>query len=200
MNPVRWPDASLMIPSTLQDVRTLAESIEHLFSVTLVDGEPPRPWRGSEVVAQCRAAGFHLSASHLSEMRRGVKANPTMATLRALSWFFDVPTVYFFDPEEAASIDEGLARRRAATLARARERVEAEQDAAAAAVQLGAALRALLRTRSYGAGRSASDLRHLADEMRRLATFLTCPAPPNPGDWRARAATMRALTAELQSA
>lgn len=185
-------------------MRDVAASLEHLFRVVHAEATPLRGWRNSEVVARCRAAGFRLSESHLSELRRGVKVNPTVATVRALAWFFEVPVSYFSDPQRAELIDVELAARREAALERERDRVDAEHDAAAAAAELDAALRDYLRevrARPYRSFRRGSDHRQRTDDMRSLTTALTSrPRPTAARDWRTRAEQMRALTDQLRSA
>ncbi|MEU2039663.1 hypothetical protein [Nocardia niwae] len=53
-------------------------------------------------------SGRDLSESHLSELRRGVKTNPTMRTVSALAWFFGVRAGYFTDPVVAVEVEREL--------------------------------------------------------------------------------------------
>ena len=54
-----------------------------------------------------RARGTDLSASHLSELRRGIKTNPTLRVLQGLADFFQVRVSYFFD--DSTAVDQTLA-------------------------------------------------------------------------------------------
>jgi transcriptional regulator with XRE-family HTH domain len=86
--------------------RTLAERIDHLFqTVHPADGE----YTHEEVANGIREAGGPtISASYLWQLRKGVRDNPTMRHLEALSKFFGVPPAYFFDDEVSERIDVEL--------------------------------------------------------------------------------------------
>jgi transcriptional regulator with XRE-family HTH domain len=86
--------------------RTLAEKIDRLFrSVHPADGE----YTHEEVASAIREAGGPtISATYLWQLRKGVRKNPTMRHLEALSEFFGVPPAYFFDDEVSARIDAEL--------------------------------------------------------------------------------------------
>jgi len=75
--------------------RTLAEKIDRLFqTVHPADGE----YTHEEVASAIREAGGPtISGSYLWQLRKGVRDNPTMRHLEALSEFFGVPPAYFFD-------------------------------------------------------------------------------------------------------
>jgi transcriptional regulator with XRE-family HTH domain len=93
--------------------RTLADKINHLFA-SVRPGSGEREYTGREVVAAVRAAGTDLSASHLSELRRGVKSNPTMRVLEGLARFFDVRVAYFLDdPQIADEVESEIELRKA---------------------------------------------------------------------------------------
>jgi transcriptional regulator with XRE-family HTH domain len=77
----------------------IAARINYLFELHRPPADPGRRWRNKEVVAACRRAGRGLSESHLSELRRGLKTNPTLRVLDALAWFFGVQIGYFSDPD-----------------------------------------------------------------------------------------------------
>ena len=86
--------------------RTLAEKIDRLFrSVHPAQGE----YTHEEVASAIRKAGGPtISATYLWQLRKGVRKNPTMRHLEALSEFFGVPPAYFFDDEVSARIDAEL--------------------------------------------------------------------------------------------
>lgn len=80
--------------------RTVADKINHLFDVVRPEGGD-REYTGREVVAEIVDRGGELSASHLSELRRGIKNNPTLRVLDGLAGFFDVRVSYFTDDLQA---------------------------------------------------------------------------------------------------
>lgn len=160
---------------------TLDGRIERLFEVSRPPSAPDRQWRNSEVAAACRAAGRDLSDSHLSELRRGVKKNPTMRTLDALAWFFDVRVGWFVDDESAAAVDVELqerARRLAEAQAEA-QAIEAAEREAAKDLQRALRESGVTRTAHRGAGNSS---RRRADMMRALARALRDEAGPGGGE------------------
>lgn len=76
----------------------LAELLRRL--IAIVRRPDGTEWTGKDIVATARANDVELSESHLSELRRGVKTNPTMRVLVALADVFEVPVAYFFgDPQ-----------------------------------------------------------------------------------------------------
>lgn len=83
--------------------RPLADKLSRLFDAVRPPGED-RQYTGREVVAAVNAAGTELSASHLSELRRGVKSNPTVRVLEGLAHFFDVRVAYLLD--DARAVEE----------------------------------------------------------------------------------------------
>lgn len=86
--------------------RTLAEKIDRLFkAVHPAEGE----YTHEEVATAIREAGGPtISATYLWQLRKGVRNNPTLRHLEALSEFFGVPPAYFFDDEVSARIDAEL--------------------------------------------------------------------------------------------
>lgn len=86
--------------------RTLAEKVDRLFSQV-------RPTKGEysyeHVASTIRAGGGPtISATYLWQLRKGLRDNPTLKHLEALSTFFGVPAAYFFDDEAAARVDAEL--------------------------------------------------------------------------------------------
>jgi transcriptional regulator with XRE-family HTH domain len=154
------------VPSVLKD------RIERLFEITRPAASPNRRWRNSEVVAACRSQGYDLSESHLSELRRGVKSNPTMKTLNALAWFFGVRVGYFVDEWVGAETEDELLKRErdlAAALSEAREIESLEREAAR---DLQRALRESGVTKVAHRG-SAGSTRERAKMMQALAKALS---------------------------
>lgn len=152
----------------------LSDRLERLFQVQRPPENPHRRWTNREVVAACKASGRELSESHLSELRRGVKKNPTVRTLQSLAWFFQVREGYFTDRAVAAEVERDLADREAALHARLEESRRAEDELRAATAQLQQAMRSSGVTRT--AHRGVGDLgaaREQASMMRALARALT---------------------------
>jgi transcriptional regulator with XRE-family HTH domain len=86
--------------------RTLAEKIDQLFRTV---HPADREYTHEEVASAIRKAGGPtISATYLWQLRKGVRSNPTMRHLEALSEFFGVPPAYFFDDEVSARIDTEL--------------------------------------------------------------------------------------------
>jgi transcriptional regulator with XRE-family HTH domain len=86
--------------------RTLAEKIDHLFTVV----HPAKGEYTHEQVATAieQSGGPTISATYLWQLRTGKRDNPTKKHLEALSGFFGVPPSYFFDEETAAVVDAEL--------------------------------------------------------------------------------------------
>lgn len=152
---------------------TLAGRINRLFEVHHPPESPEREYRNSEVVAQCRAAGRDISDTALSELRRGVKRNPSMRVLQTLAWFFHINPAYFFDDAAAQTIERELAERED-RLQRAIERDRrGREDLRQAALELQDAIRASGATKV--AHRGINSRRSPAEQarmMRKLAAFL----------------------------
>ena len=75
---------------------SLADKLNFLFAHVRPEGST-REYTGREVTEAVRAQGAELSQSHLSELRRGIKTNPTARVLQALARFFEVRVGFFFD-------------------------------------------------------------------------------------------------------
>lgn len=69
-----------------------------------------RPYTYGQVAAALQTAGCPVSNSYLSQLRSGVRSNPSEALLAALSAFFGVPVDYFYGGTEpvAAAGDRPL--------------------------------------------------------------------------------------------
>ncbi|MFR9806476.1 XRE family transcriptional regulator [Pseudonocardia sp. RS010] len=93
--------------------RTLSEKINYLFE--MVRADDGGRLTSKEAVARIREAGTEISESHLSELRRGVKTNPTIRVLEALAGVFRIPVAYFFqdDRDVVALVDSELELREA---------------------------------------------------------------------------------------
>jgi transcriptional regulator with XRE-family HTH domain len=152
----------------------LSDRLNRLFEVQRPPPTPTRTYTNREVVTACKAAGWELSESHLSELRRGVKRNPTLRTLQAIAWFFHVQVGYFTDSAVADEVERDLAEREAklrATLAANREALDELQSATQ---ELQQAMRAsgVTKMAHRGAAVSARTAREQATMMRALARAL----------------------------
>jgi transcriptional regulator with XRE-family HTH domain len=152
---------------------TLSDRLNRLFDVRRPADAPERAYTNREVVTACKAAGLELSESHLSELRRGVKQNPTLRTLQAIASFFQVQVGYFTDAEIPAEVDRELARQ-AAKLAQTLAANAAAQDELRAATQeLQQAMRDSGVTKMAHRGMvNARTAREQASMMRALAKAL----------------------------
>lgn len=100
---------------------TLAGKLNYLFDVVRPPGED-REYTGREVVTAITSAGGEISASHLSELRRGIKTNPTVRVLEGLAQFFHVRVAYLLDdPKVADEVEAELELRRAMRDAQVRD-------------------------------------------------------------------------------
>lgn len=93
---------------------SLAERINYLFaSIAPEHGDRPE-YTGQEVISWLRQRGYELSASHLSELRRGVKTNPTMRVIDGLARFFAVRVGFLHgDPDAIRDVMAEIRLRRA---------------------------------------------------------------------------------------
>jgi transcriptional regulator with XRE-family HTH domain len=164
----RVPESSApQPPARLQD------RINRLFSANHHPDAPEREYRNRQVVETCRAAGREISESHLSELRRGIKDNPSQRTLETLAWFFRIPVEYFTNPTVAVDIEAELAVREAKLKARLEADREAREDRAAAARELQQAIRASGVTKTaHRATAKGMDSREQAAMMRALAQII----------------------------
>lgn len=90
-----------------EDRKTFADRLNHLFAMVRAEGG--REYTGKEVVAGVNAGGIDLSASHLSEMRRGKKTNPTLRVQEGLARFFQVRAAYLTgDPQVEREVEAEL--------------------------------------------------------------------------------------------
>ncbi|HJT02835.1 MAG TPA: XRE family transcriptional regulator [Pseudonocardiaceae bacterium] len=93
--------------------RCLADKLNYLFTVVRPPGAD-REYTGREVVAAINEAGGEISASHLSELRRGLKTNPTVRVLDGLAQFFGIRVAYFLDdPKVTEEVEAELELRKA---------------------------------------------------------------------------------------
>jgi transcriptional regulator with XRE-family HTH domain len=160
--------------SDQQPPGSLGEQLNRLFEVLRPVRSPERTFTNREVVTACRAEGWDLSESHLSELRRGIKQNPTVRTLKAVAWFFDVPVGYFTDPAVTAEVERDLLDREQRLRQQLSDSREAQDDLRTAARELQDALRAsgVTKTARRDAAGNARSAREQASMMRALAKAL----------------------------
>lgn len=99
---------------------TLADRINWLFRNVKPEGQD-REYSGRDVVSGVQSRGTELSNSHLSELRRGAKSNPTLRVLQGLAEFFEVKVAFFFDDDVAREVEADVALRNAMRDAQVRD-------------------------------------------------------------------------------
>lgn len=152
---------------------SLQGRINRLFDVIRPPRALDRPYHNKEVVAACKQSGRDISESHLSELRRGIKENPTLRILEALAWFFNVRVGYFTDPATAAEVEVELAVEESQLQAKLEAQREAQQDLAEAALELQRAIRTSGVTKTaHRATTGSADARERAAMMRALARII----------------------------
>lgn len=151
---------------------TIGGRINRLFEVQRPSREPERTWTNREVVHACKSRGFDLSESHLSELRREVKTNPTVRTLSAIAQFFEVRVGYFTDDEIASEIERDLVAREAELHERIAAGRAAEDDFQAARAELQAAMRKAGASKVAHRHADAASTKETASMMRALAEAL----------------------------
>ncbi len=101
---------------------TFADRINYLFATHRPDDADAQEYTGKYVVSTLRAKGFDISESHLSELRRGIKTNPTVRVLEGLGKFFDVRVSFLLgDPHATREVFEQVELRHAMRDAKVRD-------------------------------------------------------------------------------
>lgn len=167
---------------------TLSGQLNRLFEVQRPPQAPERTFTNREVIAACKASGRELSESHLSELRRGVKTNPTVRTLEAIAWFFEIRIGYFTDPDVAAEVEAELAVREKRLRAKIAADRRAREELRAATEELQQAMRESGVTKVGHRGTSnITAAREQAAMMRALARALRDDEDDEEAGGRARA-------------
>lgn len=167
------PEQDAPGPSAPEAPASLQGKINRLYAVHRPPDEPWREYRNKEVVAACREAGKVISESHLSELRRGVKTNPTLRTLETIAWFFAVRVGYFTDPDTAAQVELELTAREMQLDAKLEADQQASRELAEAAGDLQQAIRVSGVTKTaHRATARRMDKRETAAMMRALARVI----------------------------
>lgn len=118
-------EGSVAVPSSggpEPTLSTFADRINYLFATHGPSEDDEEEYTGKYVVATLRAKGFDISESHLSELRRGLKTNPTLRVLEGLSTFFGVRVSFLLgDPHATREVFEQVELRRAMRDAKVRD-------------------------------------------------------------------------------
>lgn len=86
---------------------TLADKLDWLFEhVKGPNGRKPSPRQVGDHVF--RVTGVRCSRNHISDLRSGATANPTLAVLEGIADFFDVDMDYFTNDNRARMIQASL--------------------------------------------------------------------------------------------
>jgi transcriptional regulator with XRE-family HTH domain len=88
--------------------RTIAEKLNRLFEVLHPAGG--RPLTNRELAARIKEQGGSISPAYISQLRSGIRGNPTLEHLIGIATAFGVPAGYFTDPEVAERVDAELDR------------------------------------------------------------------------------------------
>ncbi len=89
------------------EAKSLANKLNHLFATVHPRGRGE--YTHEEVAEEISRRGvISVSHTYIWQLRSGIKTNPTMAIIEALSDFFGVPPAYFFDIEATVRIDAEL--------------------------------------------------------------------------------------------
>lgn len=90
-----------------EGVPHFAERLDALFQRVPKPGTTDS-YSNAAVADELSATGVPVTAMYLSQLRRGVKDNPSAKLVGGLAAFFGVPVAYFFDQEEASRIQAQL--------------------------------------------------------------------------------------------
>jgi len=85
---------------------TFAARLNRLFDTVHPPGRGPHA--SCELIRALEAVGVSLSANYLSNLRSGVRTNPSTATMAAIAGFFRVQPDFFTDDEYYAKLDSEL--------------------------------------------------------------------------------------------
>ena len=85
----------------------LAQRLNALFARIPQPGSA-QLYTNERAAQQITAAGVRVTGTHLSLMRSGKRDNPSARLLAAIADLFDVPITYFFDDDQARSIEREL--------------------------------------------------------------------------------------------
>jgi len=67
-----------------------------------------QPYSNDRAAEELSAAGVSVTGAYLSQLRSGKRNNPSARLLAAIAALFEVPVTYFFDADQAASIEAQL--------------------------------------------------------------------------------------------
>lgn len=85
----------------------LAARLNKLFEVMRNANDPPLS-NAAAAIAITDKTGVPISAAYLWQLRNGIKTNPTVAHLRAITDFFGLPASYLIDRDTDPAIDAQL--------------------------------------------------------------------------------------------
>jgi transcriptional regulator with XRE-family HTH domain len=87
---------------------TFASKLDHLFRTVRSATGGELSYRDVARAVEAMPGDVTISASYVHQLRSGVKSNPAMKHVLALSKVFGVPASYFYDDEEARTITAEL--------------------------------------------------------------------------------------------
>lgn len=86
--------------------RTFADRLNRLFDSVYPPGRGP--YSAAEVVSALNARGTRVSSAYLSQLRSGIRTNPSVSTMEAFAEFFGIKAAYFTDETYFESLDREL--------------------------------------------------------------------------------------------
>lgn len=86
----------------------IAVKLNKLFEIMRNPGEPPLS-NAAAAKAITKATGVSISSGYIWQLRSGIKTNPTVQHLRALTDFFGVPASYLIDRDTDEKVEAQLA-------------------------------------------------------------------------------------------
>jgi transcriptional regulator with XRE-family HTH domain len=86
----------------------IAQRLDHLFAIVHPPGRGPYTLREAADAINKAAGTTIISASYLSQLRKGQRTEPSHSRLTAIARFFGVDVRYFSDNQTAAQTDEQL--------------------------------------------------------------------------------------------
>ncbi len=91
--------------STPTPEQRLGTRLEHLFATI---PSPGGRWTNVEMTNQLAQRGIQTTAAYISMLRRGQRANPSLAIVTGIAGAFGVPVAYFYDDNVADRLNSDL--------------------------------------------------------------------------------------------
>ena len=86
--------------------QSLGRRLDHLFAT--IPAPSGGAWTNVEMAAQLAEKGISTTPAYISMIRKGHRANPSLAIVTGMAAVFDVPTAYFYDDAVADRLNQDL--------------------------------------------------------------------------------------------